>query len=569
MAWILLLLVALACAPATEPRVELSPLGLEVQGQAIEKVEVLDPQGIPLLIQRAPAPVERLALQLPWEQGGPHVVRVTEADQQHELSLQVPQERPEFLVEVEAPVGQERVLVQDGDELALALIEGGTARVAVVVTALSVGSGEVRVGEQTWSQELVPGQRLVAIAELSETTSIQAQGLSFELHPEPLDPQVLELVDLVLPAEPSGLPDPSRPRDRVTLPSAWWGELLKGLGLGYRRRDTWSAWAWQGVSLRNNGQQDLNVVVQTRFLDGEQPALAFLPSVRDGDDGSGELRALLRVPAGETATASLPVYADAALLKGGEQVSAEVQVIPLGASEPLLVERRPLYVSRGSTAASLGLLAALVAAVLGTGLLAVRGRRWLSEARTSELMTIALFGSMTFLVGAAGRLLTTGVAMLLGPFATFLTALVDDTLRYALLACLLTLLPRRGVASLAVLTGWLLSGLAMGSFTPTDLLFVGGRVFWLELFLWLAGITRDTGWRDQGPLSRWLRLSLGFGLASLLTSATGLVLHVTLYRLFLAPWYVAGVLIGPGFLYIALACAFALPFAHSLARIQR
>jgi hypothetical protein len=48
-----------------------------------------------------------------------------------------------------------------------------------------------------------------------------------------------------------------------------------------------------------------------------------------------------------------------------------------------------------------------------------------------------------------------------------------------------------------------------------------------------------------------------------------MVLHVVLYRLFLAPWYVAGVLIGPGFLYVLLACAVALPFADSLRKIQR
>jgi hypothetical protein len=569
MVGLLLLWWALACAPPTQPQVELTPTGLRVQGEAIDKVEVLDPQGVPLLIQRAPAPVGELSMPVAWEQGGPHRVRVSEQDEVHELSLEVPAERPAFLVQLEAPVGQERVRVEDGDELALSVVEGGTARIAVVVTALSAGPARVQVGQQAWTEELLAGQRLVALSEVSTATDVLAQGLRFRVVPEALDPDSLELVGRVLPAEAGGRPDPSRPRDRVTLPSRWWSSALKNLGLGYRRRDSWSAWAWQGVSLHNHGDQDLNVVVQTRILDEDGVAEAFKPRVRDGDDGSGELRALLRVPAGQTATASIPVYADASQLRGGEQVTAEVQVIPLGASSPLIVDRRPLYVSRGSTLASVGLIAALGAALLGSLLLAVRGRRWLSEARTSELMTIALFGALTFLVGAAGRLLTTGVAMLLGPFATFLTALVDDTLRYALLACLLTLLPRRGVASLAVLVGWLLSGLALGSFSPTDLLFVGGRVFWLELFLWLAGITRVSGWQEGGALSRWLRLSLGFGLASLLTSATGLVLHVTLYRLFLAPWYVAGVLIGPGFLYVVVACGFALPFADSLRRIQR
>ena len=247
----------------------------------------------------------------------------------------------------------------------------------------------------------------------------------------------------------------------------------------------------------------------------------------------------------------------------------ELTVTPIGATVPLWTEQAPLFVSRGSTAASAGLAAALAAAVLGLGLL-VRGLpRWLRQAQTSELMTVALFGALSFLVSAAGQLVGMGVGALLGPFSILITGLVDDVLRYALWATLLTLLPRPGIAALGLLTHWLLSGVVMGAFSPTDVLFVGGRVLWLEGALWLVGITRSARWLEQGRLLRWLRLSLGFGLASVATSATGLVLHVTLYRLFLADWYVAMVLAGPGFLYVVLACWLATPFAASLRQIQR
>ena len=184
-------------------------------------------------------------------------------------------------------------------------------------------------------------------------------------------------------------------------------------------------------------------------------------------------------------------------------------------------------------------------------------------------MTIALFAAMGFLVSVAGRLVGVGVGAALGPFAIMLTGLIDDVLRYALLATLLTLLPRPGTAALVALTQWLLSGIALGSFGPTDLLFVSGRVFWLEAGLWAAGITRSQTWRDERPLVRWLRLTAALGGASAATNATGLILHVTLYRLFLADWYVAMVILGPGFLYVALAVAVAVPFADSLRRIQR
>ena len=58
-------------------------------------------------------------------------------------------------------------------------------------------------------------------------------------------------------------------------------------------------------------------------------------------------------------------------------------------------------------------------------------------------------------------------------------------------------------------------------------------------------------------------------MAAVLTSATGLVVSIVLYRLYFAGWYIGLILALPGFLYVCLACALAVPFADSLRRIQR
>ena len=150
-----------------------------------------------------------------------------------------------------------------------------------------------------------------------------------------------------------------------------------------------------------------------------------------------------------------------------------------------------------------------------------------------------------------------------------LSAAALDKFRNTLLATLVTLLPRPGTLALAVGTGWLLNGVAMGSFGPTDLLFLGSRIFFLESLLWLTGVTRNPSWRDGPAMSRFLRLAAGFGLASLASSATGIALHMVLYRLFYADWYIAMMLLGPGLLYVIAACFVAVPFAASLRRVQR
>jgi len=386
--------------------------------------------------------------------------------------------------------------------------------------------------------------------------------------------QTLQLTRVVMPATPAGTPEIGRPADRVSLPSAWWAALLRNTGLGFRPRDPTIPWSQVGVTLDNTSDEPINVVLRLRVLDADgQPAPAFRPRLRGQGDDQHTVSALLRVPAGRSAIGALPLYVDNRLLDADTVASRtwtrELAVLPMGATEPLFVDRQPLYVSRGGSAASLGLVGGGLAALLGTLMTLWRGPVWLRTRPTSELMTIGLFASLTFLVGALGRVLTMGFAAILGPFATLLTGIIDDAFRYTLLATLVTLLPRPGTMTLAVVTGWLLNGVATGSFGPTDLLYLGSRVLFLEVALWLAGITRVEGWHAEAPWRRWLRLAAGFGTASALSSATGMAIHMVLYRLYYADWYVALIVGGPGFLYVVIACAVAVPFAASLREVQR
>jgi hypothetical protein len=383
--------------------------------------------------------------------------------------------------------------------------------------------------------------------------------------------EVLLLHDSVFPAQPGGKADIARPSGRVTLPSPWWNHLLEKTSLGFRARDRYAPWSWQAVTLENRGDVPIDLVLRSRVLGPEdQPDPIFRPRMRDLDDGTGRVSVLLRVPAHSLATATLPLFVDEVLLSADPSWgpwTREVEVFQLGQPHRLLSWRDPLHVSRGSTAASLG-MAALFPAVLG-GLLILLFRVpiWLGRSRTSDLMTIALFGSLGFLVQAAGEVATVGLAAALGPFSGLLTGLVDDVFRYALLATLVTLIPRPGTVSLAVLVAGLLGALTLGRFTPVDLLMLANRIFFLELFLWGFGLTRSGRWRDESGLRRFLRLAGGFGLASVLSSTGLLVLGVVLYRFFYATWYVVLILGLPGFLYVILACAFAVPFADSLRKV--
>ncbi len=577
--------LVMGCASEVEgPRVSVDGNELIIEApEPLSRVRVVDAEGVPVVSRRLPGSSEVLRLTLPpGEQGALSVeVQTTGGLSTVEAVEVLPPAFP-VAVRVAAPAGQAMVELEDGGRIEVPVLPGEAVDLAVELEAWRALSVEADLGDGPRELRLRGGEQVdhLGVLDGPTTLTLRAEGATWQAELVPVESSAQSLresivVDeLVFPATLAGTREIARPTGRVSLPAPWWRGLLRSLGLGVRGRDPTSPWSNQGLVLENRGESDLNVVIEAEVLDGEgELAEPFRAQVRGGQDQSGKVRVLLRVPAGERARAVLPFHVHEGLLDGidvSENAwTRRISVSPLGSREALHVIEEPLYVSRGSTWASGGLGVALLAALGGTLLLAARGRRWLEERPTSELMTIALFGALSFVVGAVGRLLTMGVAALLGPFATFITNLVDDAFRYTLLATLVTLLPRPGTGALMVLTGWLLSGIALGAFSATDVLFVGSRILWLEGALYLVGLTRTTHWREQAPVLRWLRLAAGFGLASVLTNATGLVLHITLYRLFLADWYVATLLAGPGFLYVVLACAVAVPFADSLRRIQR
>ncbi len=481
-------------------------------------------------------------------------------------------------IRVAVPAGQElRPFPVDGS-LSWVAFEGADADYAVVITARRPGRAILELDGERLTVDLpVAGQREVLTRPLSlrPTTLrvLEPSARSVILQPVNVSAatveDILRVVSVDFPTDPSGASDLGRPSGRVTLPGKGWTKVLAATGLGVRGRDRELPWASHAVTLANAGEQPLDVVLESRVLDDEGPAPAFLPVVRDVDGGTGIVSGLLRVPAGAEATAVLPLFVDEErLAEGASAFRHEVRVTPIGLSEPVLVETAPLVVSRGNSWVALGFGLALLAAVFGVGSALVGVPRWLRAWSTSELTTIAVFATLGFVVTAATAVVSSGLAAVLGPFSMLLTGLLSDCLRSALLATLVVLLPRRGTATVFLLLGWLMQGVALGAFSPTDFVFVGARIFWLELFLWLAGLTRGGAWRDGSALSRFTRLAAGFAGASLLSMAGSLASQIVLFRLYYAAWFVLLMLALPGFLYDVLACVLATSFAASLREVQ-
>jgi hypothetical protein len=605
----LLLPLLAACTPQPPLTVTAAPTasGVRVEASApISRVEVRSAAGVPLVRRTAPAPTATLDVLAPLDPGA-YTVVVTVGHTESTAEFTVAPRRP-VTVEVQPQPGAAWVAATG--TLAVPLVEGGSTEVLVGVTggpgkpdgvtfdvqarptgttagaAFGASAGAVPLDLATPPNTLrLPtlGARVIRAVRVRDTPVVVTVGdATFTLVPAPVALATLAatvtLAGEAFPAEIDGTPDLGRPASRVSLPSPTWERVIRAVGLGGRRRDEVAPWAWWGVTLRNDGDTPVDLQVSLTIHDPAAPDLtstapAFRPRLRAGDGDTGTVAALLRVPAHGTARAALPVFVDTAVVTPGAY-EARLTVTPIGGDTPLHAATRPLYVRRGDAVASVGFALSLGAFVGGAGLTVRRLRGWLDAAATSELMTIALFGSALFLVGTAADLVAMGVGALLGPLSSLVTGLLSDLGRYTLLATLLTLLPRVGTLTLAILTGWFLRGFTTGSFAPVDLLYTGTAIGIGEAFAWLAGLTRGGGvagakdWRDGTPTARWARLSFGFAGAAVCTTLCGLWMHIILFRLFFAPWYMAMQVLVPGLLYTVLACRVATGFAASLRRVE-
>ncbi|MCB9684445.1 MAG: hypothetical protein H6735_05335 [Alphaproteobacteria bacterium] len=534
--------------------------GIELHATEPIDLATLVVDGEPRAMARPPAPTVDVLVPGVLPTGSSVVVEVHLASGElREVTVVVP-DLP-IWIEVELPAGRAPVAVGDGD--VLDAIGPADADALVRVTARE--PTDVRIGERTWTL-VAPGSQAEAVVPVGEVR-VEAGDASATVSTHLSDPgpdalrDALILGDQVFPADRRGRSDPTLPANEIVLPGALGDLAERRLGVGYRPRHDLAPWAFAGVELRSGLDQDLDVALTTEVLRSDgAPDPAFA-----SPDGAPPI-VVVRVPARGEVTAALPVWVDPHLVRPGAYVR-EVRARPLGLDEAVRIERAPLVVVRGSAALELGFLVSLALGIAGMLALWRGAPRFLRTTPVRDQVTIALFGAATFVVGGGFQLLGYALATALGPFAPFVSGLFDDAFRAVLLATLLQQVPRPGVIGAATAVGFLMRALALGSFHPADLVYLGTQVLLGEATAWLAGLTRDPSWVDRGRVSRWLRLSAGLAPANAIAAGLGLASTAVLYRLWWAPAYVAALVLLPGFVYVVIGCWLAVPVAESLRRV--
>lgn len=541
----LLAAAGLAACSGEAPRVTAAPSlsGVRVTAdRPLSGARLVARDGTLVASVRAPVPCRELTVAADLDPGD----YVVEAAPDGEAAVSVPLSVPAATAAAEVQLAPGGAWLPLDGAREVPVIEGGAVDVLVArrsergvrhARAVRVSTSPVEVFEGAARGLLVPR----AISRVEAAAALEIESVSF-------------------PAQEDGAPELARAPGVIWLPAAWWDRVARATGSGGRRRDAYAPWSFTAVTLRNASDQPLDVTLAHRVLDGETPAAAFRPRLRDADDGTGRVSALVRVPANGTAIATLPLFVDGDAVDR-ETYTSLVEATAVGSEVVLDSRRSPLPVRRGDTASQAGFLASVAVAAVGLAWAARALPRLVRQARTVELMTLATFASATFVLGTASDLLALATAAVLGPFATLLTGLVSDLPRTLFQATLVTLQPRPGWLALSLLTSYLVRGLAMGSLAPSDALFLGAGIAAQEGCAWIAGLTRGR------PIS-FARLAVGLGGAATAMALVGLWIHVVLFRLYFAPWYIALQVLVPGLLYTVLACALAVPFAASLRRVS-
>lgn len=376
-------------------------------------------------------------------------------------------------------------------------------------------------------------------------------GLDF-LSPTALAAKI-EVAGHWLPTGMDGLFDRRKQAGTIYYRSPVLRRLARWLGVTDDRASYWMPYTFQSLTLVNNFGSNLALLIKSRITglnDGRTPGAFIPPDIYTGSQADNTVTAAVIIPPGRKQRVVLPIFITAPPRPG--HYRRQVTIYPMGGDRALKTLDLPLHVTGMDHTALICTLASLAVSVLALSFLACRFKRLLGGLKVRQVVIVALFGSLTF-AGVNLPIKVFGALFhgLLGPFSVLVTGFFSELLYYAFLVALIRTIPRPGVVSLLTLVRYLLAVLVTGGFHLTDFLYVGTSIAVKETALYLAGVTR-VGEGFKWTWSHVSLLALLLALGDALLGAASIYVHMVLFRLYFADWYIGLNIIVNGLIYTAL-----------------
>jgi hypothetical protein len=349
----------------------------------------------------------------------------------------------------------------------------------------------------------------------------------------------LEIKGRWLPTGIDGLFDSRKQPDTIYYKAPYLRKIIRWLGVPDERLSYWMPYAYHSIALQNVSDYHLPLVVKSRLieLDGERTPKAFHPpDIYSGGLGDNAVTAAVSLSPTGSQRVVLPIFITSSPHLGKYRL--RVMVYAMGSSQPLKTLTMPLKVTGLDFTAMACTLASLLVSLVALGVLAWRFKPLLASFKVRQVVIIALFGALTF-AGVNLPLKVFGALFygLLGPFSVLVIGLFNEVLYYALLVTIVRMIPSPGVVSLLTLVRYLLSVLITGGFHLSDFMYVGTSIAVKESALYLTGVTRkSSGFNWSWPAVCVLAMVLALG--DSLLNLTSIYVHMVLFRLYFADWFI-------------------------------
>ncbi len=311
---------------------------------------------------------------------------------------------------------------------------------------------------------------------------------------------------------------------------------------------------YQSLVLENTGTGSISLLINSAVYYKERDVMpeAFMPP----DSMTGGTRDMAvpvtaTLPPGEKTRLVMPVYLASDPVPG--EYRRVVRIIMMGSVSPFAEYEFPLYVRSMNLLAWTFTLVAVFLSLTATLVFVIMFKRIVAGMKVRWLVIISLYGAMTFVVSNIPlRIFGSLVSAVAGPFSIFFTGFFSALLYWTLLVSLVRLLPRPGTVTFATLVRYMLNGIMFGGFQLADILFTGTGIVAKEAAFYVSGVTRKgEGFQWSGRSLVYLAVSLS--LADAFITVTGLYLHMVLFRLYFADWYIYMNIIINSLLYTSVA----------------
>jgi len=417
------------------------------------------------------------------------------------------------------------------------------------------------------------GQRKISVKVTSQGKGIPEHMSEHDTRLTFLPPEALarnlEVTGHWLPTGITGLFDQRKQADVICYKPPILLRLARWLGADDDRKSYWMPYTYQSLALANKSDQQLHLVVKARVagLNDKETTPAFTPpDIYSGGLADNAVTAASTIPPGGRQRVVLPIFITSPPRPG--HYRRHVVIYPMGGDQPLKTLELSLYVT-GLDFTALGFtLGSLVVSLIALGVLGWRFKSLLNGFKVRQVVIIALFGALIFAgVNLPVRVFGPLFHGLMGPFSVLVVGFFSELLYYSLLVTLIRMIPRPGVVSLLTLVRYLLAILITGGFHITDFLYVGTSIAVNESALYLAGVTHKDGrfsWSWPAVSVLALFLALGDGLLN----AAGFYVHMVLFRLYFADWFIALNVMVNGFAYTALGVMMGKRFSDRLVWVE-